>query len=673
MEESKKQLLAEARACEKRGDNKGAGDAFARAGAHDDAARVYLAGGFFADAGRTLLLVAGYDVSQPAAVAPAAKGVLLKAAICFSRAGDVGQAVRLFVAVGERNRAAELLRSVGDSVNAARVELQKTGHVDLVGYDRAVGTKPTADLETARRLEATGKHDAAMEIYASQQQWTEAARLARALGQNDRAAGFYSEAGQFFEAAQCHFRARNRDQALACLLKVKSSHPRYREACVQAIETCADRSSLTFDLENLLTAFLASEPVNVDEVDAFYSLALLFETHRSFDNAVACYRKILARDPGNQDARDRLRAAEEEDRGASDTDFRRIVGEEQSFRAAVRRHTTPLVVPGSGSAHASPADPPLPDLPPLPALPQLPGLPTPAAGPTFHVAGAAVPPAESVALKEGTTIANRYRLQKKIGQGGMGVVYKAVDLELDETVAIKFLTIGLSDDEVLGRFKQEVSLSRQFGHPNIIRMYDLGSFGEHRYMTMEYLEGQDLGSLLDAGVLPFARGVELLIQACHALQVVHDHGVVHRDVKPDNFFLTNDGVLKVMDFGIAKNQRTSKGYTRAGTMAGTAQYVAPEQVRDFGSVTHLADIYALGCIAYKMFTGRVPFDGDEVLAIVVAHVSQAPVPPRDLNPEIPADLETVILRLLAKQPEARVQSCRELALILTDLRNRLPH
>jgi len=684
MEEDRKKLLREARACQKRGDLKGAGDAYARAGAHEEAARAYLAGGFFTEAGRTLLLVADYDAQKAGPVNPGAKGALLKAAICFSRAGDVGQAVYLFLAVGERQRAVELLRLVGDTVNAARVEADRTGYVELVGYERAFGAQVASDLEAARRLEAAGKREAAMEVYAGLRQWTEAARVARSLGQNERAGGFFEEAGQFFEAAECYVLARNRDRALGALLKVPKNHPCYREACVQAIHTSADRSALCFELENLLSSFMASGPTNADEVDAFYALALLFETHRCFDRAVACYRKIIARDPKNQDAKDRLAAAEAEDRGASAEDFQRIVVEEQSFRQAVERHAKPRAQPSvpEKDVEPPPEPPALPELPPLPSLPDLgdppsqiqapePNREVQAASPTYYVAGGGTGPIATGGLRECAMIGTRYRLEKKVGQGGMGVVYKARDLELDETVAIKFLTLGLIDEDVLGRFKQEVSLSRQFGHPNVIRMYDLGSFGEHKFITMEFLEGQDLGTLLDAGVLPFAQGIDLLIQACRALQVVHDHGVVHRDVKPDNFFFTKDGVLKVMDFGIAKKQQTHKGYTRAGTMGGTAQYVAPEQVRDFGNVTHLADLYALGCIAYKMFTGRVPFDGDEVLAVVVAHVNQPPIPPRSLNPTIPPQLGELILRLLAKHPEARVQSCRELAFLLEDLRARL--
>jgi serine/threonine-protein kinase len=127
-----------------------------------------------------------------------------------------------------------------------------------------------------------------------------------------------------------------------------------------------------------------------------------------------------------------------------------------------------------------------------------------------------------------------------------------------------------------------------------------------------------------------------------------------------------------MDFGIAKRHRAGRGLTRAGMMAGTPQYMAPEQANNFGGVTHLADVYALGCIAYQMFSGSVPFDAEDIMPILVAHMTQKPDPPSQRNPAIPAELEAVILKLLAKQPEARVQSCRELAAILSGIRRRLP-
>ena len=175
MEDAKKKLLAEARACERRSDWKAAGDAFAQAGAHEDAARVYLVGGNFAQAGQTLLRLA--EGNQPGAAA-SRKGMLLKAAICFSRAGDVARAVQIFLDVGERRRAVELLQSVGDMANAARIEADRTGRVQLVGYGAPKEAQADQALDTAHRLEAAGKHEAAMETYAQNKQWADAARLA---------------------------------------------------------------------------------------------------------------------------------------------------------------------------------------------------------------------------------------------------------------------------------------------------------------------------------------------------------------------------------------------------------------------------------------------------------------------------------------------------------------
>ncbi len=666
MEDAKKKLLAEARAHETRADWKAAGDAFARAGAHEEATRVYLAGGHFAQAGQTLLRLA--DGNQPGAAA-ARKGVLLKAAICFSRAGEVARAVQIFLDAGERRRAVELLQSLGDTVNAARIESDRTGRVQLVGYAAPKEERSDRDVEAAHRLESSGKREAALEAYVLQKQWADAARLARELGKTERAAGYFADASMPFEAAECYLACRNRDKALDCLWRVTSAHPRYREACIQAIRVCADRSLLPFDLEHLVTPFLATDPNSDDEVDVFYAAALLYESNHSYEHAANCYRRILTQRPRYRDAEDRLRATVAEDRGASAKDFERIVQEEQVFRNAVGRQATPLTAPGWPSEPAVPDS--LPELPELPDLPELPSRPSPPfAGPrsaTPTRALSALPMAQGGLVRAGAVINDRYRLEKKIGQGGMGAVFKAFDLELDENIAIKFLAAGMVDDEVLGRFKQEVSLSRQFSHPNVIRMYDLGSFGDNRYITMELLEGEDLGAVLKRGPLPLQQAIALLIHACNALQVVHDRGVVHRDVKPDNFFLTKDGVLKVMDFGIAKRPSTGKGLTRAGMMAGTPQYVAPEQASDFGNVTHLADIYALGCIAYRMLTGRVPFDGEEIMSILLAHVSQPPLPPRELNPTIPVDLEAIVLRLLAKKPEDRVQSCRDLAALLSSL------
>jgi serine/threonine protein kinase len=168
--------------------------------------------------------------------------------------------------------------------------------------------------------------------------------------------------------------------------------------------------------------------------------------------------------------------------------------------------------------------------------------------------------------------------------------------------------------------------------------------------------------------IEFRTALGYLLQACHGLQAAHDAGVVHRDVKPDNFFVTDDGVLKVMDFGIAK-QYATPGVTVAGSIAGTPLYMSPEQVGNFSAVTHLTDLYALGVCAYEMFTGQVPFFHEDLVPLLMMHVNNQPVPPQQRNPHVPAELNAMILKLLAKDPKQRYQSCRYLAQDLGKIRD----
>ena len=705
MELSRKQWVEQAKALEKRGQAEPAALAYTRAGAHEDAVRVSLSAGNFVEAGQALLRSIEYDRRKRFALDANQRKVALKAAICFSRGGDVRPAVELFLAAGERSRAVGLLQEAGDFVNAARVEADSTGQVELVGYEskESVAPEAAASADAAHNLERAGKLDAALEAYSRLKQWSNAAALARRLGHVEQAAGLFSEAGEPFQAAVCFREIRDPTRELQQLVKVAPADPHYREACVRAIAMACDCAELTFDLEHFVGKFVDAGPVSEDEVDAYYRLALLFDSNEFPENAALCYRKILAVRPGYRDAADRLRAAETDFRGAAAKDYERVFKEELALREAAKRHEAPPAAASTEGDKESLGE--LPDLPELPNLPELPKTaaplgsdagrygPAPVPGPHTHMfpspggrtplpvavpsasaaVSSAVAPAtqvgfQGVVLEEGALVNRRYRLEKKIGQGGVGAVWKAVDLELDETIAIKFLAAQFVDEETLGRFKQEVSLSRHFNHPNIIRLYDIGTCADQKFITMELLSGHDLGVVMRRAPLAFDQGLALLVQACHALQVVHERGVIHRDIKPDNFFITDDGVLKVMDFGIAKRHSASRGLTRAGMMAGTPQYMAPEQASNFGGVTHLADLYALGCIAYQMFTGAVPFDADEIMPILMAHMSHAPEPPRQRNPAISAELEAVILRLLAKKPEDRVQSCRELAAILLRLR-----
>jgi serine/threonine-protein kinase len=272
----------------------------------------------------------------------------------------------------------------------------------------------------------------------------------------------------------------------------------------------------------------------------------------------------------------------------------------------------------------------------------------------------------SAAFAPGLLVANRYRLEQKIGQGGMASVFRATDLELEEQVALKVFSMTEATDVAVARFKLELKLSRQLSHPNIIRLYDIGLHDGHRYISMELLRGRSLKARM-AEPFDFLEALRLLEQACAALQAAHDQGVIHRDVKPDNFFLTSEGVLKVMDFGIAKHQ-AAQSVTVVGSIAGTPAYMSPEQISNFSTVSHKTDLYALGVILYEVFTGTQPFSHPELVPLLLLHVNQQPEPPRQRNPGIPEELEAVILKLLEKDPARRHANAQDVAEDLARIR-----
>ena len=250
----------------------------------------------------------------------------------------------------------------------------------------------------------------------------------------------------------------------------------------------------------------------------------------------------------------------------------------------------------------------------------------------------------------------------------MARVFRAFDLELEEPVALKLFSHPADDATLQQRFRGELKLARQIAHPNVVRLYDLGQEHGRRYLTMELLEGETLKALFKSrGALPIAHGLDLLRQACAGLQAVHDAGIVHRDVKPDNFLVTRLGALKLMDFGIAK-QRGAHGVTQAGQVGGTPWYMSPEQISAFSEVGPAADLYALGVMAFEMFTGKLPFDHPDLVPLLMLHLQNAPPAPRELNAEIPLALEALILALLEKDPGRRPGSASELAMLLDRVR-----
>ncbi|PYO92490.1 MAG: hypothetical protein DMD58_01750 [Gemmatimonadetes bacterium] len=267
-------------------------------------------------------------------------------------------------------------------------------------------------------------------------------------------------------------------------------------------------------------------------------------------------------------------------------------------------------------------------------------------------------------LRPGATFAGRYEVKEMIGAGGMGVVYRAFDRELQEPIAIKTLKpeAMAGGSAGLDRFKQEIRLARRIAHRNVVRTYDLGEQNGMYYLTMEYVEGTSLKQLIvSRGKLPVAVTLTVGKQLCRALEVAHAEGVIHRDIKPQNIVVEPSGFLKVMDFGIARlaNPPKGKGLTEAGTSIGTPDYMSPEQLSG-AELDPRSDLYAAGVVLFECLTGRLPFEAETTWALVAKHLEEETPDPRKFNAEVPPVLAAVILKAMAKNPADRYATATEM-------------
>jgi len=264
------------------------------------------------------------------------------------------------------------------------------------------------------------------------------------------------------------------------------------------------------------------------------------------------------------------------------------------------------------------------------------------------------------------SIGERYETLAELGRGGMGVVYKARDRETGDVVALKLLQAEIAGrPELIERFKSELLLARKITHKNVCRVYDLNRFGAVAAISMEYVEGESLRSLLARvdGLSPH-HGLKILRQVLAGLAEAHAQGVVHRDLKPENIVIARDGTVKVMDFGIARSLDPEVTQTGAGVVIGTPAYMSPEQAEGRAADAR-SDLYSLGLMMYEMFTGQPAFRADTSAALVHKHLQETPPPPRQFEPHLPDFLERAILKSLEKQPKKRFQSVAELESALT--------
>ena len=275
-------------------------------------------------------------------------------------------------------------------------------------------------------------------------------------------------------------------------------------------------------------------------------------------------------------------------------------------------------------------------------------------------------------LTSGTTFASRYEVIEELGKGGMGRVYKALDKEINEEVAIKLLKPEIASDEsTVERFRNELKFARKISHKNVCRMYHLSKEEETPYITMEYVPGEDLKSLVKRkGKLTDEEAISTAKQVWEGLVEAHRLGVVHRDLKPQNIMIDKEGDAKIMDFGIARSVE-APGVTQTGVMIGTPDYISPEQAEG-EEADHRADIYSLGVILYEMVTGSLPFKGDTALSVALKHKSKLPSDPKKLNPKISEDLSRLILICREKDRERRYQTAGELLSELDKIEKGIP-
>ena len=261
----------------------------------------------------------------------------------------------------------------------------------------------------------------------------------------------------------------------------------------------------------------------------------------------------------------------------------------------------------------------------------------------------------------GTLILNRYELLEKIGEGGMGTVYKAKCHLLNRFVAVKILKEELSnDDEFVTRFKREATSIAKLSHANIVNIHDVGEENHINFIIMEYINGKTLKQVIkDNGRLSSKTTLNIVLQITKALECAHTNNIIHRDIKPENIMITGDEIVKVMDFGIAKVVGSST-VTNSSKIMGTVHYFSPEQAKG-NFVDSRTDIYSLGIVMYEMVTGRVPYNAESAITIAMMHIEGAVTPPIEINNDVPENINQVILRAMQKEPIKRYQTAKEMA------------
>ncbi len=649
--------LSHARLLEQRGDVDGASRAYERAGSLADAARVLAEAGRLVDAGNLLMGALGRPLEQLGGIGGRDRRIADKAAECYERAGEPALAKRVRAALAapssERPPPAKVFEA-----EPSRVELE-------------VGTPvtPTADRTTreagwVQAGQSDRARDKMIEELLASGRVGAAARVAWDAGRLEEASRWFRELELHYETGMCLADMNDLEPALDELLQVPPDHKHYRRAAARALEVAKTLDRFDFEVDRFVNAFLFTPPKTKEEVDAYLTAAHLYGRQGFDASAREVLGRVLSFEPAHEQAQLLL------DRIAHRRSLRSSRPPRPSAPARpppARRDSLPDLPPlesyvrdsRPGTAPATAAAPRSPEPAEAPAQPARPPAPV-ASAPT---APSSPPGPQAEEVRAGTNVAGRYLVHDLLGSGGMANVWRALDTELGQEIALKVMHPGDASEIWLPRFRQEIALARVLTHKNIVRVYDIGTHGGSRFISMELLSGRALDELFDQPI-PLLDGIHYVVQVCAGLRVAHDQGIVHRDIKPANIFVTGDGTVKLMDFGIAKapgtGAATERNITVAGAIVGTPEYMAPEQIDDAASVTAATDIYSLGVVLYEMYTLTCPFEHESMMAVLRMHHEQPVPPPRDRNPSIPDSMQEVILCCLEKDPARRFPSVTEL-------------
>jgi len=666
-------------------------------GCHEEAGQVLAGAGDHAAAARSFEAEIE-RLAQRRAPRAALRKAYRWASHFHAKAGNVERATELLHEVGEPDRAARILATAGRHSEAARLFLSMDMKAEAVDtLVRAHRSEEAGRLceeigehaQAARLFHEAGDMAGAVRNWQAAGNWLDAARGAAEIEDWDTAGEMFAKAGEPLSSGRAFLSAGRPDDAIKSLCLLKLDDPRYTDAVEVVVEALEAKGDISFAAERFLSEFLY-RPMDHAGQTLLYRLARVYEMGEFWETAQEHYEKLHEVAPSFRDAEDRLRRVVAHQRDSAAI-YERVLKEDYAYDVRTKdmgeRRREQRDPDGDLDVFPDlPADPPAaashaPD-PPV-AASHAPGpraepprdLPAPPGGQTTGAPEAhpfPVPDSGSrtktqdrrpvaLHLESGTQLTPRYVLKSKLGVGGRGAVFGAMDLELDELVAIKVIHPTGVTEQSVAQFRQELKLARKLTHPNIIRLHDLGEAEGLHFITMEYLDGRDLDAVLQEakGGVDVDFVLDVSSQVCDGLAAAHDLGVIHRDIKPSNVMLLGDGTVKLLDFGIAKLMAV-EGMTRTGLAYGTPLYMSPEQIRGSRDLDHRSDLYSLGCLMFTLLCGRVPFEAEEAFELLMAHVSRPPPRPSELRPDLPPGLEPIVLKLLRKEPDERFASCAEL-------------